>query len=212
MKTVFRIFLTVLFSAPFWLSAQIGLPPEPQKNKEGKVDEQTQMMNAIREKNEIKERRAAQEATGEAPSKTPPPPPKAPAVHVATKRPTNLGERPKLVVGITVDQMRMDYLYRFWDAFGDGGFKRIVERGFVCGDTISAMHRPIRDPDMPPSSPAPLRGTTASLATTGTIGTATLRFIAHPMKACKPWASTTQQTRADTCRRIAWKPPRSAMS
>ncbi|MGB1122771.1 MAG: alkaline phosphatase family protein, partial [Flavobacteriales bacterium] len=47
---------------------------------------------------------------------------------------TNLGERPKLVIGITVDQMRMDYLYRFWDAFGDGGFKRLVEKGFVCGD------------------------------------------------------------------------------
>ncbi|MFZ9055426.1 MAG: alkaline phosphatase PafA [Flavobacteriales bacterium] len=134
MKTAFRIFLTFLFSAPFWMSAQIGLPPEPQKNKDGKVDEQTQMMNAIREKNEIKERREAQEATGKAPSKTPPPPPKAPAVPVASKSPTNLGERPKLVVGITVDQMRMDYLYRFWDAFGDGGFKRIIEGGFVCGD------------------------------------------------------------------------------
>ena len=30
--------------------------------------------------------------------------------------------------------MRMDYLYRFWDAFGDGGFKRMIEDGFVCGD------------------------------------------------------------------------------
>ena len=49
-------------------------------------------------------------------------------------RKTNLGERPKLVVGITVDQMRMDYLYRFWDAFGDDGFKRLVEKGFVCAD------------------------------------------------------------------------------
>jgi predicted AlkP superfamily pyrophosphatase or phosphodiesterase len=134
MKTVLRIFLTFLFSAPFWMSAQIGLPPEPQKNKDGKVDEQTQMMNAIREKNELKERREAQEATGKAPAKTPPPPPKAPAVPAASKSSANLGERPKLVVGITVDQMRMDYLYRFWDAFGDGGFKRIIKGGFVCGD------------------------------------------------------------------------------
>ena len=37
---------------------------------------------------------------------------------------------PKLVVGITVDQMRMDYLYRFGSRFGEGGFKRIM-RGFV---------------------------------------------------------------------------------
>lgn len=36
---------------------------------------------------------------------------------------------PRLVVGIVVDQMRVDYLYRFWDNFGDGGFKRLVNGG-----------------------------------------------------------------------------------
>lgn len=36
---------------------------------------------------------------------------------------------PKLVVGIVVDQMRYDYLARFWDNFGDGGFKRLVGEG-----------------------------------------------------------------------------------
>src|SRR5690606_1873203 len=29
---------------------------------------------------------------------------------------------PKLVVGLVVDQMRLDTLYRFWNHFGDGGF------------------------------------------------------------------------------------------
>lgn len=29
--------------------------------------------------------------------------------------------KPKLVVGLVVDQMRYDYLTRFWDHFGDGG-------------------------------------------------------------------------------------------
>lgn len=38
--------------------------------------------------------------------------------------------RPKLVVGIVVDQMRYDYLYRYWDKFGAGGFKRLVGEGF----------------------------------------------------------------------------------
>ncbi|HEX8658817.1 MAG TPA: alkaline phosphatase family protein, partial [Hymenobacter sp.] len=38
--------------------------------------------------------------------------------------------RPKLVVGIVVDQMRYDYLYRYWDKFGTGGFKRLVGEGF----------------------------------------------------------------------------------
>lgn len=44
------------------------------------------------------------------------------------------GQRPKLVVGITVDQMRHDYLYRYWDHFSDGGFKRLVGNGFVCSN------------------------------------------------------------------------------
>ncbi len=39
---------------------------------------------------------------------------------------------PKLVVGIVVDQMRYDYLTRFWDDYGDGGFKRLVREGFNC--------------------------------------------------------------------------------
>lgn len=38
--------------------------------------------------------------------------------------------RPKLVVGIVVDQMRYDYLSRFWNKFGEDGFKRLVNEGF----------------------------------------------------------------------------------
>ena len=41
-------------------------------------------------------------------------------------------ETPKLVVGIVVDQMRYDYLTKFWDRYGEGGFKRIVNNGFNC--------------------------------------------------------------------------------
>ena len=36
---------------------------------------------------------------------------------------------PKLVVGIVVDQMRPDYIYRYWDNFGKGGFKRLIGEG-----------------------------------------------------------------------------------
>lgn len=39
-------------------------------------------------------------------------------------------EKPKLIVGIVVDQMRYDYLSRYWDRFGDGGFKRMIREGF----------------------------------------------------------------------------------
>lgn len=45
-------------------------------------------------------------------------------------------ERPKLVVGIVVDQMRWDYLYRYGDRFGEGGFKRLMNEGFSCSNTM----------------------------------------------------------------------------
>ncbi len=45
---------------------------------------------------------------------------------------SHIGTSPKLVVGIVVDQMRYDYITRFWDQFGDGGFKRLVNDGFNC--------------------------------------------------------------------------------
>jgi predicted AlkP superfamily pyrophosphatase or phosphodiesterase len=38
---------------------------------------------------------------------------------------------PKLVVGIVVDQMRQEYLYRFETKFGEGGFKRLMNNGFM---------------------------------------------------------------------------------
>ncbi len=41
---------------------------------------------------------------------------------------------PKLVVGIVVDQMRPDYIYRYWDNFGDGGFKRLIGEGAFLRD------------------------------------------------------------------------------
>jgi predicted AlkP superfamily pyrophosphatase or phosphodiesterase len=40
-------------------------------------------------------------------------------------------EKPKLVVGIVVDQMRQEYLYRFYDKYGSGGFKRMMNEGFM---------------------------------------------------------------------------------
>ena len=45
-------------------------------------------------------------------------------------------ERPKLVVGLMVDQMRWDYLYRFADRYGNDGFKRLLREGFSCENTM----------------------------------------------------------------------------
>jgi predicted AlkP superfamily pyrophosphatase or phosphodiesterase len=44
-------------------------------------------------------------------------------------------EKPKLVVGIVVDQMRYDYIYRFWNQFQDDGFKKLVNEGYFCRNT-----------------------------------------------------------------------------
>ncbi|TZF86287.1 alkaline phosphatase family protein (plasmid) [Pedobacter sp. BS3] len=44
-------------------------------------------------------------------------------------------QRPKLVIGIVVDQMRWDYLYRYYDRYRDGGFKRMLNEGFSCENT-----------------------------------------------------------------------------
>ncbi|WP_179414458.1 alkaline phosphatase PafA [Mucilaginibacter sp. E4BP6] len=43
--------------------------------------------------------------------------------------------RPKLVVGIVVDQMRWDYLYRFYERYQSNGFKRLLNEGFSCENT-----------------------------------------------------------------------------
>ncbi len=42
---------------------------------------------------------------------------------------TNFAQKPKLVVGIVVDQMRYEYIDRFWNKFGDDGFKALVDEG-----------------------------------------------------------------------------------
>ena len=52
--------------------------------------------------------------------------------NVEEKTPVEIAQSPKLVVGIVVDQMRYDYLTRFWNHYGEGGFKRLVNDGFNC--------------------------------------------------------------------------------
>lgn len=43
--------------------------------------------------------------------------------------------KPKLVVGIVVDQMRYDYLTRFKEKYGEGGFMRMLQEGYNCKNT-----------------------------------------------------------------------------
>ncbi|AUC86502.1 alkaline phosphatase [Polaribacter sp. ALD11] len=39
-------------------------------------------------------------------------------------------KKPKLVIGIVIDQMRYDYLTRYAERYGEGGFNRILKNGF----------------------------------------------------------------------------------
>ena len=54
----------------------------------------------------------------------------------AFQSPAQTPARPKLVVGIVVDQMRWDYLYRYADRWAAGGFKRLMQEGFSCEQTF----------------------------------------------------------------------------
>lgn len=44
-------------------------------------------------------------------------------------------QRPRLVVGIVIDQMRWDYLYRYQQRYTEGGFKRLLTEGYSCENT-----------------------------------------------------------------------------
>ncbi|MBW7912517.1 MAG: alkaline phosphatase family protein [Taibaiella sp.] len=44
--------------------------------------------------------------------------------------------RPKLVVGIVVDQMRWDYLYKYYEKYSENGLKRLMKDGFNCQNTM----------------------------------------------------------------------------
>ncbi len=42
--------------------------------------------------------------------------------------------RPKLIVGIVVDQMRHDYLQKYYARYSEGGFKRMMNQGVNCSN------------------------------------------------------------------------------
>ena len=43
--------------------------------------------------------------------------------------------QPKLVVGIVVDQMSYEFLYRYTEQYGENGFKRLLREGYSCENT-----------------------------------------------------------------------------
>ncbi len=49
-------------------------------------------------------------------------------------------KKPKVVVGIMVENMRPDYVQRYWEKFQPGGFKRLFTNGAVCTNVNITQH------------------------------------------------------------------------
>ena len=59
---------------------------------------------------------------------------------IAQNTKNNNNNIPPLVIVLSVDQMRTDYLSRFWNKFQEGGFKRLVNEGAVCSNAQLDLH------------------------------------------------------------------------
>ncbi|MFZ4058996.1 MAG: alkaline phosphatase family protein, partial [Ferruginibacter sp.] len=49
---------------------------------------------------------------------------------------SNAADKPKLIVGLVIDQMRWDFLYRYKALYGKNGFNRLIAEGFSCENTF----------------------------------------------------------------------------
>lgn len=49
---------------------------------------------------------------------------------------TDFGQQPKLVVGIVVDQMRWDYLSRYYSQYREDGLRRLIDQGYSCDNCL----------------------------------------------------------------------------
>lgn len=53
----------------------------------------------------------------------------------------NFGKpKPKVVIGIVVENMRPDYIQRYWNKFGNDGFKKLYNNGAVCNNVKITQH------------------------------------------------------------------------
>ncbi len=41
-------------------------------------------------------------------------------------------KKPRLIVGIVIDQMKLEDIYRYWDKFSEKGFRRLINEGTIC--------------------------------------------------------------------------------
>ena len=112
-------------------------------------------------------------------------------------------QRPKLVVGIVVDQMKMEYLYRFSDDFSPNGFKRLMNNGYV----FQNMHYNYMPTYTAPGHASIYTGTTPS---THGAGWTTVRPMSMADSRCSQAISATPTACGKPCgdakRSSIWRP------
>jgi len=59
---------------------------------------------------------------------------------IAQNKKNDSDKIPKLVLVLSIDQMRTDYLSRYWNKFQSGGFKRLVTEGAVFSNAQLDLH------------------------------------------------------------------------
>lgn len=57
-----------------------------------------------------------------------------PVFVIAQGHTTISANTPRLVVGIVIEDFNPDYIERYWDKFGEGGFQRLYRGGFICAN------------------------------------------------------------------------------
>ncbi|HVZ98599.1 MAG TPA: alkaline phosphatase PafA [Chitinophagaceae bacterium] len=58
------------------------------------------------------------------------------SLNVSSGQVNKAAPHPRLVIGVVIDQMRWDYLYRYQDLYSADGFKRLLSKGFSCENTF----------------------------------------------------------------------------
>lgn len=61
------------------------------------------------------------------------------SVYVRGQMPFNT-QKPKVVIGLVVENMRPDYIQRYWNKFGQNGFQKIYSNGAVCTNVNFTQH------------------------------------------------------------------------
>ncbi|SHJ15781.1 Type I phosphodiesterase / nucleotide pyrophosphatase [Tangfeifania diversioriginum] len=60
--------------------------------------------------------------------------------NVQAQQPAAVREKPKVVIGLMIENMRPDYIQRYWDKLGPNGFKKLYNNGAVCTNINLTQH------------------------------------------------------------------------